>query len=56
MHFWSLSMSYEIKYEFWKENTKFNKLHSFYCVQGLNWSEKQHLLDLSIKYEKLQEF
>jgi len=30
---WGLFMSCEINYVFYKENTKFNELSSFYCVQ-----------------------
>jgi len=32
MHFESLSISYEINYEFYKENTKFDEVNNFYCV------------------------
>jgi len=33
--FWGLFMSYEINYEFYKKDTKFSRLNSFYYVQWL---------------------
>ena len=49
-------MSYEFNYWFYKENTKFSELISFYCVQRLIWSEKLPLLDLLMKYDKSREY
>jgi len=33
MYLGSLFMSYGINYGFYKENTKFSELNSFYCIQ-----------------------
>ena len=52
IYFGSLFMSYGINYGFYKENTKFSKLNSFYCIQWFILNEKLHLLDLLKKYEK----
>jgi len=52
MYLRSLFRSWEVNYEFYKENTKFSELNSFYCVQWLIWSEKLHSLDLLMDYGK----
>jgi len=47
----SLFTSYEINYEFYKENTKFSELISFYCLQWLIWSEKTVFTRHFMKYK-----
>ena len=56
MYFGSLFMSYEINCLFYRENTKFSELNSFYCIQWPIWNEKLHWPDLLIKYEKWGEY
>ena len=40
-------MNYEIKYEFYKERTKFSQLISFYYVEPLFWDEKTAFIGLT---------
>jgi len=54
---------WELIYELWnqlrifyKENTKFSELISFYYVQWLFCEEKLHLLDSLMKYKKWGEY
>ena len=53
---WKLVYELWINYGFYKENTSFSELYSFYWVQWFIWGGILYLMDLRMKYEKWGEF
>ena len=53
---WELVYELWINYAFYKENTKFSELNSFYWVQWFIWGEILYLMDLWMNHGRWGEF